>query len=234
MRSAGPLDLLELLPTLGIFRDRVAAGARLAEQLGAVCGRQVLVLGVPRGGVLVAAEVARRLEAELDVVVARKLGAPWQPELALGAVTADGGLCLNDEISREMGASRAYLKWAIAEQRAEARKCEKRFRGAHRAPRVAGRVVILVDDGLATGATMRAAIRAVRGRRPARLVVAVPVGARQTCAALRTEADEVVSLCEPEPFLAVGLYYQDFEPTDDDEVQRLLEDARARVRAPAT
>jgi len=226
------LDLLELLPMFEVFRDRAAAGAGLAKRLGSVHGGEALVLGIPRGGVLVAAEVARQLEAELDVAVARKLGAPQQPELGLGAVTADGSVFLNDEIVRETGASRAYLKRAAAEQRAEARVREKRFRDGHPALRVAGRVVIIVDDGVATGATMRAAIQVVRRLRPARLVVAVPVGAPQTCAMLRAEADEVVCLYEPDPFLAVGLYYQDFVPTGDAEIQRMLAEARERVHAP--
>lgn len=234
MLRAQCLDLFELLPLYEVFRDRAEAGAGRAERLSSVRGGGALVLGIPRGGVLVAAEVARLLGAELDVAVARKLGSPRKPELGLGAVTADGGVFLNCQIVRETGASPAYVKRAIAEQRAEAHRREKRFRDGHPAPRVAGRVVIVVDDGVATGATMRAAVQAVRSRRPARIVVAVPVGAPLTCAVLRAEADELVCLYEPEPFLAVGCYYQDFEPTDDTEVQRVLAEARQQVHgAPA-
>jgi putative phosphoribosyl transferase len=222
------LESLELLPNLGFFRDRAEAGARLAERLGPVRGAHALVLGIPRGGMLVAAEVARRLEAELDVAVARKLGAPQQPELALGAVAADGSVFLNHEIVRETGTAHTHLKRAIAEQQAAARESERRLREGHPAARVAGRVVILVDDGLATGATMRAAIQAVRRREPARLVVAVPVGARQTCAMIRAVADAVVCLYEPEPFLAVGPCFRDFAPTEDAEIRRLLTEARLR------
>jgi putative phosphoribosyl transferase len=226
MARGRSLDPLQLLPNLWVFRDRAEAGACLAERLGPVRGANALILGIPRGGVLVAAEVARRLEAELDVAVARKLGAPQQPELGLGAVTADGSVFLNHEIVREMGTSRADLQRAIAEQRAEAREREICLRGGHPAARVADRLVIMIDDGLATGATMRAAIQTVRRRGPARLVVAVPVGARQTCARMRAEADEVVCLYEPDPFLAVGLYYQDFAPPRDAEIQRMLAEAR--------
>jgi predicted phosphoribosyltransferase len=226
------VDLLELRSKFEVFRDRAAAGACLAGKLERLRGRNALVLGIPRGGVPVAAEVARRLEAELDVAVARKLGAPGQPELGVGAVTADGSVFLNDDIVRETGASRTDLERAIAIQRIEARVREKRFRDGHPAPLVVGRAVILVDDGVATGATIRAAIQAVRRRRPAQLVVAVPVGARQTCAMLRAEADEVVCLYEPEPFLAVGLYYQDFAPTEDAEIERMLAEAREQVHAP--
>jgi putative phosphoribosyl transferase len=162
------------------------------------------------------------------VVVARKLGAPMQPELAIGAVTANGGRFLNTEIIDEIGVSDAYLEQVTAEQRDEARRREERFRGPYAGREMTGRTVIVVDDGLATGATMRAAVRSVRSRRPARLVVAVPVGPRKTCAALRGEADEVVCLYEPEPFWAVGLYYEDFRPTEDGEVRAILQETLAR------
>jgi putative phosphoribosyl transferase len=195
----------------------------LAGALGRYRGKDTLVLGIPRGGVPVAAEVARRLDADLDVVVARKLGSPISPELAIGAVTANGGRYLNEEIIRHLGVSEAYLVQVTEEQTREARRREARFRGPHAKAPIEGRVVIVVDDGLATGATMRAAVRAVRIGQPARLVVAVPVGPIDTCAALRQESDEVVCLYELEPFWAVGLYYEHFEPVEDAEVQKILQ-----------
>jgi predicted phosphoribosyltransferase len=234
MTKLRALSIADFLPAFRAFRDRADAGARLAERLEAYRGPDALVLGIPRGGVPVAAEVAARLGGELDVVVARKLGAPGQPELALGAVTADGGRFLNEDTVRELQPSEAYLEAVTAREMAEARHRERRFRGGRPAPRVRGRTVILVDDGLATGATMRAALRAVRARGPARLVVAVPVGSRQACEALRAEADEVVALHQPEPFLAVGLHYQHFEPTEDTEVERLLAAAHPPAAAAST
>ena len=212
-----------------LFRDRVDAGVQLAAALERYQGQDVLVLGIPRGGVVVAAEVARRLGAALDVIVARKLGAPISRELAIGAVTADGERYLNEDILRELGVTERYLQRVTEEEQAEARRREERFRAGRPPARVAGRTVILVDDGLATGATMRAAVRSVRRHGPARLVVAVPVGARETCEELRAEADEVVCLYQPEPFWAVGAHYQHFEPVDDATVQELL-----RSFAPAT
>jgi putative phosphoribosyl transferase len=212
------------VPSRRLFLDRIDAGMRLAESLEGYCGKKALVLGIPRGGVPVAAEVARRLEADLDVVVARKLGAPMSRELAIGAVTANGGRFLNESIIRDLGVAPGYLEKVTAEERAEAHRREARFRGTRPPEPVRDRIVILVDDGLATGATMRAAVRAVRQGQPARLVVAVPVGAVEACAALREEADEVVCLYEPEPFFAVGLYYDRFEPTEDATVQAILEE----------
>ena len=216
------------------FRDRTAAGAALARSLDpyrAEQGRRPLVLGIPRGGVVVAAEVARRLDADLDVIVARKLGAPSSPELAIGAVTANGGRYLNEDIIDRLGVSPEYLERVTTEESAEARRREARFRGGRPKLEVSGRVVIVVDDGLATGATMRAAVRSVRLARPARLVVAVPVGPVSTCADLRREVDEVVCPYELDPFWAVGLYYQDFEPTEDAEVTRILNDWHAGSQA---
>jgi putative phosphoribosyl transferase len=205
-----------------LFRDRKDAGAQLAQQLGAYRGQDALVLGIPRGGVPVAAEVARLLEAELDIVAARKLGAPYQPELAIGAVTASGGRYLNEELIRDAGISDDYVAAVTANEMTEARRREGRLRGDRPPPRVEGRVVIVVDDGLATGATMRAAVRSLRERQPARVVVAVPVSPRETCDALRSEADDVVVLHKPEAFVAVGVHYADFRPTKEREIEQLL------------
>lgn len=208
------------------FRDRVDAGQRLGAALGALRQSGPLVLGIPRGGVPVAAEVARALGAELDVIVARKLGSPYQPELAMGAATANGGRYLNDELIAALRVPASYVEQVTASEMAEARRREERFRGGRGPLAVAGRVVLLVDDGLATGATMRAAARSVRSRGPARLVIAVPVGAAESCDSLAAEADEVVCLATPEPFVAVGLHYADFGQTSDEEVQELLRTAR--------
>jgi predicted phosphoribosyltransferase len=205
-----------------IFRDRVDAGQKLADCLGQYKNHAVLVLGIPRGGVPVAAEVAKALRAEFDVIVARKLGAPGQPELAIGAVTSNGGRFLNEEAIRDIGVTQEYLAKITAAEMAEAHRREQLFRGSRPAAQVKGRVVIIVDDGLATGATMRASVRSVRSREPTKLVVAVPVGSHEACAALRQEADEIVCPYQPEPFWAVGLYYQDFEPALDDAVTQIL------------
>jgi predicted phosphoribosyltransferase len=205
------------------YLDRSDAGRTLAESLKQYKGRDVLVLGIPRGGVPVAAEVARALEADLDVIVARKLGAPGQPELAIGAVTSNGGRFLNDELIEGIGVSHEYLEKVTAAEMAEAQRREEKFRGGRPPAAIQDRIVIVVDDGLATGATMRASVRSARKHQPARLVVAVPVGSQEACAALRQEADEVVCVYQPEAFWAVGLHYDNFEPTLDAEVAEILQ-----------
>lgn len=204
------------------FRDRREAGQRLAQRLANLRKESPVVFGIPRGGVPVAAEIARHLDAELDVVVARKLGAPGHAELAIGAVTADGERYLNREIIDLLEVDDAYLDQITREQGEDARRREQRFRQGRPPPDLKDRTAILVDDGLATGATMRAAARSLRKRGPGRLVVAVPVGSREACAALREDADEVVCLAQPDPFYAIGLYYQHFEQVEDPEVLRLL------------
>lgn len=207
------------------FADRRDAGRALAERLASLATTHPIVLGIPRGGVPVAAEIARALHADLDVLVARKLGAPSSEELAIGATTADGGRWLNGALIRQLGVSATYLERITAEQMREATRREHLFREGRPPLALAGRTVILVDDGLATGATMRAAARSVRGHAPAKLVVAVPVGARETCEDLRAEADEVICLAMPEPFYAVGMHYRDFGQTSDAEVVELLRGA---------
>ena len=205
------------------FADRADAGRRLAERLGAYAGRgDVIVLGLPRGGVPVAAEVARSLPAPLDVCVVRKLGVPGDEELALGAIAAGGVLVLNDRVVSGLHLSDEAIAAVAAVEHAELRRREQAYRGERPPADVAGRTVIVVDDGLATGATMRAAVRAVRMRAPARVVVAVPVAAPETCAALGPEVDEVVCALRPSDFRSVGGWYDDFAPTTDDEVRRCV------------
>lgn len=213
------------------FRDRRDAGRRLAEQLTAYAGRpDVLVLALPRGGVPVAYEVARALRAPLDVFVARKLGVPGHEELAMGAV-ATGVRVLKDEIVRGLEIPDDVIDAVTVWERRELARRERLYRGDCPAPDVRGRTVILVDDGLATGASMHAAVAALRQQGPARIVVAVPTAARETCEALRAEVDDVVCAITPEPFHAVGLWYEDFSQTTDDEVRELLGRAAQADRA---
>ena len=213
------------------YRDRRDAGRILAENLLDYAGPGTLVLGLPRGGVLVAAEVARRLDADLDIVVARKLGAPGQPELAVGAVTSDGGRFLDIPLLRAVGVTEAQLEALTRREMAEAHRREERFRDGRPPAPVRGRTVLVVDDGLATGATMRASVRALRGKSPARIVVAVPVGSEDACQELRDEADEVVCPWIPEDFGAVGCFYENFEPTEDEEVRDILKEYSGRRSA---
>lgn len=208
----------------GRFLDRRDAGAVLGEALAAYRGTGALVLGIPRGGVVVAVEAARTLGADLDVIVARKVGAPGNPECAIGAVTADGGVFLDVATIRAIGVSELYLGAAIARERAEARRREGLYRGQRTAYSLQGRIVIVIDDGLATGATMRAAVRSIRKRAPAKVVVAVPVGLREACEDLRAEADALVCCSIPNPFIAVGLHYQHFGQLSDADVISVLSD----------
>jgi predicted phosphoribosyltransferase len=206
------------------YRDRAEAGRILAERLAAYAGRRdVLVLALPRGGVPVGFEVAQALEAPLDVFVVRKLGVPGYEELAMGAI-ASGGVCvLNHEVVDALRIPRHDIESVVEQELRELERREKRYRGNRPTPVIRGRTVILVDDGLATGSTMRAAVRALRQFGPNRIVVAVPTAAPSTCAELRHEADECVCDMMPEPFYAVGLWYEDFSQTTDDEVRDLLE-----------
>ena len=213
-----------------LFYDRADAGQLLAEHVGIFASPDLIVLGLARGGVPVAAQVAARLRCDLDVIVARKIGAPDSPELAIGAVTGSGRY-VNDDLIRELGISPEYVERAAASQSSEARRQEERLRGDNPFPLLEGRVVMLVDDGLATGATMRAAARSVRHQRPTMLVVATPVGSPQGCSDLGDDADEVVCLYRPDPFWAVGLYYDHFEPVEDRTVRDILDQYPARRAA---
>jgi predicted phosphoribosyltransferase len=211
------------------FRDRADAGRRLAAELRTYAGDPgVLVLALPRGGVPVAHEVAVALGAPLDVFLVRKLGLPQHPELAMGAIASGGVKVLDHEIIRRARVTGAQLRAVEDAERRELARRERHYRGDRPAPDLAGRTVILVDDGLATGATMRAAVEAVRQQQPKRMVVAVPIASPETCEAFRDVTDDTVCALTPEPFYAVGLWYEDFSETSDEEVHELLEDARAR------
>jgi putative phosphoribosyl transferase len=205
------------------YRDRRNAGKRLAELLGAYAHRpDVLVLALPRGGVPVAYEVARALNAPLDVFLVRKLGVPGHEEAAMGAIASGGIRVLNDEVIHALHLPRQVVEEVTAREQRELQRREQLYRDGRPAPDVKGCTVILIDDGLATGATMRAALRALRQQQPARLIVAVPVGARSACRELLGEADEVICARTPEPFFGVGWWYQQFEQTSDQEVHDLL------------
>lgn len=206
------------------FRDRMDAGRQLARALAGYTGRpDVLVLGLPRGGVPVAYEVARALGAELDVFLVRKLGLVGHEELAMGAIASGGIRVLNEQVTEALRVSDEVIDAVEERERRELERREREYRGDRPFPDVTGRTVILVDDGLATGATMRAAARAIEARDPARLVVAAPVAAPETCEALREQVDEVVCVLTPEGFHAVGLWYDDFRPTSDEEVRACLD-----------
>ena len=207
-----------------MFTDREQAGRRLGEALRRFASRDPVVLGLPRGGVVVAAGVARALSAPLDIVVVRKLGAPSHKELAIGAVADVGGprVLLDPFTAARTGASREYIEREVGEQVAEIHRREGVYRAGREPVECRGRCVIVVDDGIATGASVRAALRAVRSRSPDWLVLAAPVAAPESLEALRTECDELVCLLAPEHFRAVGEFYEDFAQTTDDEVVRLL------------
>lgn len=206
---------------MAAFSDRTQAG----QTLGAAVAerfRSALVLALPRGGVPVAAEVARAAGGDLDVFVVRKLGVPGQPELAMGAIATGGVRVLNDDVLQSRSVTPDQLEETTRREQVELERRERLYRGNRPPADLAGRIVLLVDDGLATGATMRAAVEAARLHRPGSVVVAVPVGAPESCAAVAAIADDLVCLHVPEPFGAVGAYYDDFTQTSDEQVRRLL------------
>jgi len=210
------------------FLDRTDAGRRLAEALIDDYGGRddLLVLALPRGGVPVAREVARALDAPLDIFLVRKLGVPDHPELAMGAIATGGVVVLNEDVVRMANVTEEDIGHVARQETEELRRREQAYRGDRAAPELAGRTVLLVDDGLATGATMRAATLAVREQGPAAVVVAVPVAAPETCASFRDLADDVVCARTPEPFQAVGRWYEVFDQTTDEEVRAILRQAR--------
>ena len=208
------------------YRDRRDAGRRLAAELAAYRDRgSLLVLAIPRGGVPVAYEVARALGAPLDVVVVRKLGVPFQPELAMGAIASGGIRVLNSEVVDELGYPDSVIEAVAAHELSEVVRRERAYRGDRPALDPRGKIAIVVDDGLATGSSMRAAVASLQRRGTTSVVVAVPVGAESTCRQLARVADAVVCPLQPKTFVAVGQWYEDFIQTSDDEVRRLLEQA---------
>jgi len=214
-----------------MFADRQTAGRELARALLHHAGTNAIVLGLPRGGVPVADEVARVLGGTLDVWVVRKLGAPGEPELGMGAIAEGPAVVIDRELVRALGVSRAELFEVAHRELDEIQRRIERFRGGRNPPELSGRTVILVDDGIATGGSTRAAIRAIKKRHPARLVLAVPVASPGIVKSLGREVDEIVCLYQPEPLYAIGLWYEDFRQVPDEEVARILE--RAAQRPPS-
>lgn len=212
-----------------IFEDRADAGRRLSRRLEEYMDGDTLVLAIPRGGVVVGYEVAKALDAPLDIIIPRKIGAPDQPELAIGAVAGDGDVRVIDEDAvRYLGVSEEYINAEIERQHKEIDRRRKLYRDDRPFPNIEGRTVILVDDGIATGATTMAAARVVRKRRPGKLVLAVPVAPMEGAARLRPEVDELIVLETPDPFFAVGSWYNRFDQTSDEEVIDLLTLADSR------
>jgi putative phosphoribosyl transferase len=211
-----------------VFKDRREAGRQLARRLAPYTALEPVVVGLPRGGVPVAAEVADRLGVPLDVMVVRKIGCPWQPELGIGAIAEGGVRVLNDGLVEEVGIEPIELERATAREREELARRVRRYRGERAPVPVDGRIVILVDDGLATGYTARAAIEALRRGGARRVILAVPVAPDDSVAAMRDVADEVVVVDTPPWFFSIGGFYEDFAQTSDEEVISLLERAAAR------
>lgn len=205
-----------------VFKDRFDAGRKLAANLLKLKHREAVVLALPRGGVPVAFEVARRLEAPLDVFLVRKLGVPIQPELAFGAIASGGVQILNNETIRDAGVAPAEVAGVLRTEHAELERRERLYRGGSEQIPIEGKTAILVDDGLATGASMLAAVAAARLQKPEKIVVAVPVCAPESCKNLRSHADEVICTLMPQPFFSVGMWYEDFSQTTDEEVRELL------------
>jgi predicted phosphoribosyltransferase len=212
----------EMIP----FKDRRDAGRKLAQKLTAYAGQpDLLTLALPRGGVPVAYEVARALYAPLDVFLVRKLGLPGQEELAIGAIATGGVRVLNRDIIRMLSIPDEVINFVARRELQELQRRERLYRGDRPPPEVHDRTIILIDDGLATGASMRAAVVSLRAQHPARIVVAVPIAAENVCEAFRTEVDEIICAVTPEPFYGVGRWYEDFSQITDQEVRILLEEA---------
>jgi putative phosphoribosyl transferase len=210
-----------------LFRDRFDAGRQLAQKLLHYQGQKgVLVLALPRGGVPVAFEVAKAIGAPLDLFLVRKLGLPRQPELAMGAVATGGVEVINDKLLSRLGVPRAVVDRVADHEQRVLEQQQQKLRGRRPPPAIPGRTVILVDDGLATGSTMRAAVEAIRRQSPERIVIAVPVGAAETCDEFRRDVDEVITVVCPEDFYAVAMWYDDFRQTTDEIVVSLLKEAQ--------
>ncbi|HYL53005.1 MAG TPA: phosphoribosyltransferase, partial [Acidimicrobiia bacterium] len=216
-----------------MFADRVDAGRRLASRLQSLPREGLVALGLPRGGVPVAFEVARALGVPLDIIVVRKLGVPFQPELAMGAIGEGGVRILNDQVVKLTGVTSAEIDEAQAREETELARRAARFRATHQSVPLTGRTALIIDDGIATGSTVRAACKVARAQGAARVLVATPVAPPHTVASLQDDADEVIALYTPEEFFAIGQFYDDFSQTSDDEVVRLLAAPREPVVASA-
>src|SRR6267378_4882466 len=217
-----------------VFRDRSEAGRLLAEKLARYSNRpDLLVLGLPRGGVPVAYEVARSLNAPLDVFLVRKLGVPGHEEFAMGAIATGDVRVLNPQAVRALSIPDYVIDSVVAREQQELERRERLYRGNRPAPDVRGKTIVLVDDGLATGASMQAAVQALREKQARRIVVAVPIAAPETCEQLKEQVDDIICAVTPDPFYAVGLWYRDFSQTTDEEVRKLLERAREQVAVQA-
>jgi putative phosphoribosyl transferase len=213
-----------------LFQNRREAGSSLAGELSSFKGRaNLIVLGIPRGGVVVGHEIAKALDAPLDVYITRKIGAPHNPELAIGAVASDGTLLIDDQLVRRLGVSQEYVDQESERQKQEITRRVAEYRGDRPRLELAGKAVILVDDGVATGATTLATVRAIKSQQPSELILAVPVGPQDSIESLRQEVDQLVCLHAPEVFWAVGAFYNIFDQTSDEEVKTLLEAARGRT-----
>jgi predicted phosphoribosyltransferase len=212
-----------------IFANRVDAGRRLASALDKFAESDAIVLAIPRGGVVVGYEIARKLNLSLDIVVPRKIGAPHNPELAIGAVTEDGTIQLNNNLVQYLSVSKDYIEQACEQQRLEITRRLKRYRGDIPYPNLTKRIVIIVDDGVATGATIQAALASIRKKKPALIVVAIPVAPPSIIEDLQKKADRVICLSIPEFFSAVGQFYRNFRQTSDEEVKRLLESSQKKM-----
>ena len=215
------------------FRDRREAGQLLAQALLSLLkGKEdIVVLGIPRGGVVVAAEVAKALGASLDIYITRKIGAPHQPELAIGAIASSGDVVLDKRLISALDVSPEYIQDEIQRQRREIERRLEKYRGGQPAQELEGKTILLVDDGVATGATTMATVRALKKQKPAELILAIPVGPPDAVARLREEVDELVCLATPQPFWAVGAHYIVFDQTPDEEVVRLLQENRSKMKS---
>ncbi len=214
--------------TSELFKDRQEAGELLAHELAQFQGRRVVVLGIPRGGMIVAQELARKLQADLDIVLAHKLRTPGYTELAMGSVAEDGKLFLNEDVIRELNVNEAYIRQEKARQLAEIRRRTDLFRRVRPKVSLAGRTVIVTDDGVATGATTQAALWAVRLENPEKLIAALPVGPENMIRRLGEDVDEMICLRTPPIFAAVGQFYMQFEPVEDEEVLKIMEEEQQR------
>ncbi len=210
------------------FKDRQEAGKEVARALAEYKGKNVVVMGMPRGGVVVAREVAEALDAPLDIVVTRKIGAPGEPEFALGAVTQEGDVIVDSRAAESVGATAEYLQEEARRKKSEVKERMRRLRGDAPYPSLEGKTIIIIDDGMATGNSMRAAVQSIKMRGPKEVVVAVPVAPREAVAELSREGTKVVCLEQPRFFFAIGEFYKDFGQVEDAEVRKLLESAWKR------